>query len=310
MFGIHISKHAITGDYANIADAIDSVVSKYDLDACQIFTHGPKSRSKNKYDATTMRSIDKANIYVHSTYLTDGYWGAIETAMANGGRLSVTPSIKRYHKHIQEQLDATKEIGGIGLVIHITRKPIAVIKKGAELLATFINQPTSVILIFEFTAMRPGPHSYESAKQINALADALRPCKLNWKFCIDTSHLWATGLDVSNINIFTKWLHDLKCTDRIALIHLNASSKTTFGTGKDVHILPLAPEDDIWGSLLAKHKYTQLTAGDFANLKKSTLGLLLRWAKKNKITVLGEFKRGTVPQLEFAIAIVLHLLRS
>jgi endonuclease IV len=309
MFGVHISKHAITGDFVDIADAIDAVVSKYDLSACQIFTHGPKSRSKNKYDATAIRALDKANIYVHSTYLTDGYWGAVESAIARGGRPNITPAIKQYHKHIQDQLDATKEIGGVGLVIHVTRKPITIIKKGADLLAAAIDQPSSVVLIFEFTAMRPGEDSYESVKQINALADALRSCKLNWKFCIDTSHLWATGLDVSNITIFTKWLHGLKCANRIALIHLNASSKSTFGTGKDVHIVPFAPEDDIWGSKLSSHKFSQLTAGDFANIEKSTLGLLLRWAKKNKITVLGEFKRGTTHQLDFAIAVVKHLLR-
>lgn len=285
-FGIHISKQSLLGDYSTLESAVDDIVSKYDLNACQIFTHGPQSRNKNHYNAEALRAIsqDKAKIFVHSTYLTDGYWNAVDEMNSS--------KLKSNYKHIQDQLDATAEIGGAGLVIHITRKKIAVIKTGMKLLEKYVRQPDGVKIILEFKAMKPGPDcSYETALRLNALCEALRPNTLEWGFCIDTSHQWATGFHMENAKVVADWLRDIApSADKVALFHLNAANIDTFGVGKDVHIVPFSPQDSIWGK------------------NKESLGILLAWAKKNKVPIVSEFKRNSIQDVEFAIKTIQTIL--
>lgn len=300
-FGIHISKQSLMGDYGTIGDAIDHIVSEYDLGLCQIFTHGPKSREKTHYDADRIVALDKADIYVHSTYVTDGYWTAVEENMAH--------RLRGYYKHIQQQLNSTAEIGGRGLVIHITRTTIPIIVRGAKLIAAHVRVPTGVKIIFEFRAMKSGADcSYETPARINALAAALRPIKLDWNFCIDTSHLWSTGIDVSDVALMEKWFRDLKCADKIKLFHLNAANRDTYAVGQDVHIIPFAPEDDIWGGLIKTKHVDKLTTADIDKLRNSTLGIILRWAKKNNASIIGEWKRGSLEQMRLAIHAIKQLL--
>jgi endonuclease IV len=275
MFGIHISKQSILGNFNKLEDAVENITNKYNLKTCQIFTHGPQTRKKNNYNSEKLKKIKNVNIFVHSTYLTDGYWNAVERNAP-----------KRYFKHIQEQLDATDEIGGNGLVIHITRTTIPIIKKGLDLLYENIKQPKNVKILLEFRAMKPGNDcSYETAEKLNNLYYEIKNIKLNWGFCIDTSHMWATGVDMSNANIVKTWLKDIKCKNKIKLIHLNASSNDTFNLGKDVHIVPFTSEDNIWG-----------------DTNNDAFKILLSWIKKNKVPMIGEFKRGTKTQFEYAIS--------
>jgi endonuclease IV len=294
-FGIHISKHTILGDFKTLEDAIKKITSNYNLNICQVFTYGPQSRSKNHYDAELIKSLKK-KIYVHSTYLTDGYWGAVE-------KKSET-SLRGYYKHIQEQLDSTNEINGTGLVIHITRKKIPIIKEGMILLQKNIKQPKSVKIILEFRAMKSGGDcSYETAERLNELYNEIRNIKLDWGFCIDTSHMWATGVQMNDPKLISKWFKDIKCANKIALFHLNAAKNNTFGVGKDVHIIPLSKEDDIWGDLINNKSY------DIKKIKASSLGIIILWAKKHKVPIIGEFKRGTKSQYKFAIDIIKKIIK-
>ena len=309
-FGIHISKQTPFGDYKTLEDAIDSIVSKYDFNAYQMFTHGPQSRSKNKYDVGMISSLNKATAFVHSTYSTDGYWGAVDDDIKLNSKVTKA-KLQSYFKHIQDQLNATNEICGAGFIIHITRKPITILEAGMKLLHDNIKQPLNVKIILEFRAMKPSPDSsYETPKQINELASALRPIKLNWGFCLDTSHMWATGVPMGDPNIVNKWFDNITCGDKIALFHLNASSNDTFGKGKDVHIIPFAQHDDMWGQLTKAKKYDDLSNKDYTLIKRSALGFLLLWAKKNKVPIIGEFKRGTVTELQFAIDVIQSILEN
>jgi endonuclease IV len=294
-FGIHISKHTILGDFKTLESAVQTITDQYNLNTCQVFTYGPQSRSKNHYDGELLKSL-KTKIFVHSTYLTDGYWGAVENQSER--------SLNSYYKHIQEQLDSTYEIGGKGLVIHITRKKIPIIKEGMILLQKNIKQPKTVKLILEFRAMKPSTDcSYETANRLNALYNELRNIKLDWGFCIDTSHMWATGVQMNDAKLISKWFKDIKCGNKIVLFHLNAAKNNTFGVGKDIHIIPLSKEDDIWGDLITNKTY------DIKKIKASSLGIILLWAKKHKVPIIGEFKRGTKPQYKFAINIIQKILK-
>ena len=302
-FGIHISKDTVFGDYGTIGDAINHITSEYDLDLCQIFTHGPQTRTRTHYDAEHIRKLDKADIYVHATYITDGYWTAVEEK----GK----PRLRGYYKHIQDQLNSVAEIGGKGLVFHITRITIPMIISGANLIAKNVKQPHGVKIIFEFRAMKPGADcSYERAERVNELAAELSKVNIDWGFCIDTSHMWSTGVPMDKVAVVENWFRELKCANRIKLFHLNAANKNTFAVGQDVHVIPFAPDDDIWGPLTKTTDPAKLSDADFKKIQASTLGILLRWAKKHNVSIVGEWKRGSKEQFIFAIKIIKRLLHQ
>lgn len=291
MFGIHIKKHFELGNFHTLEDAVESIVSKYNLNTCQVFLYGPQNRRKNDYDEKSLLGLsEKTNIYVHSTYLTDNYWTAVEENNES--------KLHNAYKHIQDQLSATNNINGKGFVIHITRKPISVIVQGMELLEKNINQGSTKIIL-EFKAMKSSDNcSYEKIEKLNTLNKALSHIKLDWGFCIDTSHMWSTGVKMQDYDFIKNWFENIK-DNKIILIHLNAASNDTFGTGKDVHQVPFSKDDDIWGDLAKSIKKNNY---DF--IKLSSFGYILSWAKKNKIPIIGEFNRGS--NKEF-IAAIIHI---
>lgn len=283
MFGIHIKKDFELGKFASLDKSINNLVDKYAMDVCQVFLYGPQSRRKNDYDEKAIAKLGKnVSIFVHSTYITDGYWGAVSDNNAT--------KLKSHYKHIQDQLNATNNINGKGLVIHITRKPIDVIVAGMRLLENHINQH-AVKIILEFKAMKPSDSSYEKVDKVNELAAALSGINLDWGFCLDTSHMWSTGIEMQNQNVVAEWFGAIK-KDKVVLIHLNAASNDTFGVGRDIHQVPFSEGDDIWGDVSPK------------SIKSSSIGFILDWAKKNKVPLIGEFNRGTDKEFKDAIKVI------
>ena len=302
MFGIHISKQSGLGDYQFLEDAADDIVSKYNLNTCQIFLYGPQTRRKNNYNANELKKLsENTHIYVHSTYITDGYWSAAQ----DNNELK----LKGYYKHIQDQLTATEEIDGKGLVIHITRKSIDVLVLGMDLLQKNIKQNKAKIIL-EFRAMKPGKDcSYERPAQINKLCGKLKKNKLNWGLCIDTAHMWSSGIKMQDLQIIKNWFSELAFPEKISLFHLNSSKNNTFNAGKDVHIVPFAENDDIWGNITNAKIYNKLSNTDFKKIKNSSIGFFILWAKKNKVPIIGEFKRGKKSEFEFAISVCQAILK-
>lgn len=299
MFGIHISKQFGSITYRSLEEAVSTITTKYDMNTCQVFLYGPQNRSHNHYDVEKLKKISKTvNIYVHSTYMTDGYWSAVES--------NIDSKLQSYYKHIQDQLNSTDEINGKGLVIHITRKPISIIVRGMELLEKHIKQKQAKIIL-EFKAMRPDIEcSYERVEQVNKLCKELKAAvNLDWGICLDTSHMWATGVKMNDYDVVKKWFTNLKYASCIILIHLNAAENSTFGVGRDIHIVPLAHNDDIWGDIITKKVNTKMAC---KKINKSSLGFLVDWAKKNNTPIIGEFKRGKIDEFNFAIQVFQNML--
>lgn len=302
-FGIHINKSSELGTYTKLEDAATSLINQYNMTAIQIFTNGPQSMAYNKYDAETLNALSKdITIYVHSTYITDSFWNTIESNQIT--------KINKITNHIQNQLDAANEINAKGFIIHITRTPINTIIKGL----TYLNDniiPHNITIFLEFKAMRSHESdSYETANKLNNLYAAILDADISikWKFCLDTSHLWATGIDMADTKLMKHFFKSLKCTKYIGLIHLNAANKSTFNTGRDIHILPLSADDDIWGMLTDADEFANISKAEMSKIKKSTLGILIKWIKKNNIDIIGEFKRGTLNQYKLSIQTIQYLL--
>lgn len=304
MYGIHIK---IAPDFNNkkyetLEDAIKTTLDVFQFKAIQIFTHGPRHKYRNKYNATKIRNLTKENkvkLFIHAPYIpTDGIWNAL-----SGDDLS---KHTKYINHLQELVDAADEINALGIVIHITKQPANIIKKVMLYIQSKIVNPKNIMIILEMKAMKPDPTmSYETAEKSNRLCASLNDLKMSWGLCIDTSHLWACGVDMSDKKLIIKWLDDFTFPHKIALIHLNAASDDTFGKGKDTHIIPFSDDDDIWGSLTKNKKdYDDITNKEWNNIKKSSFNVLMEFIKKHNIPFVCEMNRGKEFEMVYFIDIL------
>lgn len=256
MLGIHVSK----GKNKSMAAAIRAAVNAFAIDSVQIFTHGPSHSRKNEYGPLPR---DVA-IYVHGAYLWSG---------------------KITDKLIESELVEAEKVGAAGFVIHINDLPPEELTRivVARVVPIYQRVGCTVPLLFEMPAKKPrkGAPNYATAADLKALTSELAAAlPIAWGLCIDTSHVWAGGVVPS-----VEWFDQLG-TDHVKLIHLNANLIKNFGTGKDLHIIPLGKGDAIWGAASSLHR-------------------LIRFFAAKKIPLLIEANRGTDAEL----AECLHQIR-
>lgn len=286
MFGLHVSKtdKMVPKAFKTYDLAIQSSIEQYGIEAAQIFTHGPQVPRKNKVNIAT-----KIPLYAHSCYVAVGVW-------SNPGKW----------KHlIKSELEAAATIGALGLVVHLgPSSPTEVASVCRDMLTEF-NIPIPIIL--ETPSKKPGANHYAYPDLLNELNELI-PKELNWGICIDTAHLWASGVDCSTANAMNKWLSDAP-SNKVLLIHLNAGLADSFRTGKDLHIIPFSEEDGIWldkcGPSLRKAfdgssiKKSKVSEADKKLLNESGFAAIVQFAKKNNVPCIGEVNRGSVPDVLF-----------
>ena len=116
----------------------------------------------------------------------------------------------------------------------------------------------------------------------------------NLKVCIDTAHLWGSGVNISSYQDAKNWLHEL---DTLApnvkndiVLHLNDSTRK-LGCGNDKHA-PLF-YGDIWGAFKD-------------DKKQSGAYCFIQYAIKNKIYMILE--RPDKEMIQFDIPVMKELL--
>lgn len=298
--GVHVAKFSKVlpephNDRKEMIDAIRIDTTQLELKACQIFTHGPKDRNPNRMDYKAVKAYcekNDINLYVHTAYVTTSIWND----------LSDSNNLKDSHynnlKFIVDQFKAADTLAAKGIVLHTPKKSPT---ETVEILKTVVPQieKFKTPLIFEMTSIKSDPElSYDTPEKINRLCDMLMAeFKYdNWGWCVDTAHLWGAGIDVTNPKIMTKWFKGLKYPERILLIHLNGSSFDTFGKGVDVHKAVFAVDDHIW------NKDSNISNGfDAKKIKKSSLSVLAKFAKKNKIDCICEINRGAFEEIKYSV---------
>lgn len=287
MFGFHvkIKPDFNNKNYKTLENAIVNTYKEYPfINSIQIFTHGPRHKYKNKYNPLEIKQFinkNKIALYVHSPYIpTDGIWTGL------------LKNETKYLNHLQELVDSANEINARGLVIHITKQLPETILKVMTIIQKKIKNLSNLILILEMKAMKPHPlMSYETPEKCNNLCNILKNIKIKWGLCIDFSHIWACGINISDKNIIKKWFNIFKYHNKIKLFHLNSASYNTYSRGKDIHIIPFSKYDNIWN-----------------NVKNSSFELIIKYAKKNKIPLISEVNRGTQKELEYFLNILNKLL--
>ena len=225
MLGRHVKK----GDFDHLDEALDAA-SKYT--AFQIYTHGPHNRKKNNInEVEIVRATRGKPLFVHSTYLSSP-WKGNAAAIA----------------HIRDQVATCAAIDAAGLVLHLPKDHHSVVVQQMIVLDR-IPQVASgkVKLILEMTSVKASPNTYETPEKLNALITALNTAGVrNYGICVDTSHIWAAGVNVSKYEPTKRWFAAV--LPHIALIHLNGT-EIDLGGGKDTHIIPFTAKDKIWHNI-------------------------------------------------------------
>ena len=250
LLGIHVSKNCkISKDKSKtISEAIIRDVEKYGINCVQIFTHGPQNFKENNLDYEEIKKCcNDINIYSHSAYLSVGIWNI------------KSKEDKTQINLLKAQLMAIKKCGGNKVVLHISKKSPEVISNIMNIIKPIMKQ-TKTKLLLEMIASKADKNlTYETPEKINNLIEQIskltndKPNKSNWYgFCIDTAHIYTSGVDISTYEKMQTWFENLKYPHMIDMIHLNGSY-SIMGSGKDKHCIPLIDDDKIWGKIEPKN---------------------------------------------------------
>lgn len=249
MLGIHVKKVSSVleppnRDRKTIAEAIEVDCSVLGLDSVQVFSHGPRNHNRN-FSEKDMRDIRKLSkkvcVSVHSSYPSVAIWKL--THVNKGSVVS-----KRIINHIRDQLECCVKMGAVGLVVHISRKTIDVIREAMEVVEPVIKEIGVPIWLEMISSRAHEDLTYETPKKINRLVKALENIDPNvWGLCVDTAHVWGSGTDISTYVQMEAWFTDLSCSARkkISIFHLNGSS-SDMGSGKDKHEIAFCDSDQIY----------------------------------------------------------------
>lgn len=247
--GVHVGKYSAKKTlHENILESFDL----YSTDCCQIFTHGPKSKSKNKINESELSKIKK--IYVHSSYVIN--WD---------------------DESMYSEFHTVNDIGAEGLVLHIPKKNAKTVADYTLKFVEYIRKNgLKCLLLLEMKAVTAHEtDSYESVDKINNLIHELEERKISEseaKICPDTAHIYAGRADIFSYENAKKYLEKLE-PKWIGLIHLNGNAYDSSKRAGDKHVIPFSEDDYIWG----EYSY-----------KDSGCRAFIEYAKKNNIDIILE----------------------
>ena len=262
MIGLHVSKTRLTVD--TIEKAIYTIHKDYPrTNAYQIFVYGPQSYSAvNIGDEKKMMRYCKKNdirLVVHASYLVQGYW-------KYGG--------KKYLNHMFDHFDICEDIDA-DLVIHLPND--------INHLRNLRNFHFKKSILFE------NPPGID-LDQILDMYKYIMRYRFSWGICLDTVHLWASGVNMTTKGNVRDMLDRMGSILRrkIKLIHFNGAL-STFGSPHDIHAIAMSRDDLIWGKDSSGARY------------------LMRYAKKNGISMICEINRGDMSDFNMLLDVFASL---
>ena len=228
----HADPHASITAHIRAARAEAEAECGIHISAVQIFVSNPRqlSLSLEPGAAAELRDYIRESgvaVFAHSSYV------AAPFAEPPAGDAAVA--------FIHRELAICADAGICGLVIHLPKLPLD------EMLAriTELTHPAcaKVMIYLETPAVCPGNAHYETGPKLVQLYRGLRKidpdCSM-FGICIDTAHLWTSGIDISSLEQAMEWLDGL---DGIAefnsdapriMFHANDSLRK-LGQGPDAH---------------------------------------------------------------------------
>ena len=302
--GVHISKVSsiLKNPYKNRKSLLDAIRIECDqlkINTCQIFVQGPKNGKMSNIDEINIKKYcteGKINLYVHSSYITVGCWNI-------NNQNKFDKKSQYFINLIEKQLDVCDAINSNGFVIHLSKKTPEQIIETLKILFPFIKKYKTPILL-EQPAKKPDINmTYESPEKINYMTELIikELPNLYFGWCLDTCHLWSGGIELNKSNIIKKYFLDFKYPKYIKLFHLNGGNIKIFNTGVDKHDVILSKDDNIFSNSVHK-------IGDINKSKKTNLGILIKFAKKNNIDTILEVNTGNFTDVDHAIDTIKTLI--
>jgi endonuclease IV len=259
--GNHVNKISGKSMSFSINEAVKHIKEgcNYDMNTIAIFVAGPYSHNitikEDDYENIKKTNMD---IYVHNSYIANPW--------------------KNDHKAInaiQTQLKICGKIGAKGFIIHLPKDDIDNIIK---ILPKLYNPLISTKIYLEIPALKPINSQFHKTFVLNELFKRIKeeidPDELHFGLCIDTAHLWSSGLDISMYKNTETWLHELNLNPSNIIIHCNDNDKL-LGHAPDIH--QTLTHGKIWNS------YKN-------NLEESGLFAFLIFAKLYNIPIIFERK--------------------
>jgi endonuclease IV len=270
-----------------LLDAIKIDKEQLGIHTSQIFIQGPQNYHMSEIDEIKIKDYcaeNKMNLYVHSSYLTVGCWKVTKD------NINEKKSINAI-KCIVDQLKVCDKLNSKGFVVHLSKKTPEQIINSLKIIYPIIKKYKTPFLFEQPAKKADGNLTYETFEKMNNLNNLvkIRFPNFNFGWCVDTCHLWSSGVEINKKNIMSKLISNI---DNIKLFHLNGGSDDIFNTGKDKHIIPFSGDDAIFKNSIKKT--VEIT-------KKTNLGVITNYSKKNNIDLILEVNRGELKDLKFAI---------
>jgi len=243
----------LIGGHVSIAGGLDKAISRGEaqgFEVIQTFASSPRSFSAINYTPEQINAFNKAfresktvkQLFFHSIYLIN---------LASDKKSLVDLSIKV----LIDYLRFGEKVNCSGTVFHLGSSKDLKFEDVKEQVILAIKQilkssPDNQWLIMEFAA-GSGHIIGDSLEEMAYLFNRVNSKKL--KVCIDTQHLWASGVNVADKHKFAIWLKQLDQQigiENMVCAHMN-DSKSPLGSRLDRH-------ENIGMGLIGKEGFTNI----------------------------------------------------
>lgn len=228
----------------------------YDVNFFQIFISGPQKLKLllsddeivelkefiNKPTRLDSPDIDKIHVIAHSAFAAYPWTGMPYPAI-----------------FIKKELKVCKRAGLHGLVVHLGKQDIPEVMQNI----TNLMIKNCPLIYLETPSLKPDNSHYVKPKDIGLLFKSIKkidPQFRHFGLCIDTAHLWTSGINIQSYESAEIWLDEMMkqgIPPKNIIIHLN-DSKTPMGSGIDQHEMLM--EGMIWKSYIDSPKASGLYA--------------------------------------------------
>lgn len=225
LIGLHVDRNYLKKKGATIEQHIEEAKKKLaipNLKIAQIFL-GPPRTFKISVTEAGEKSLKE---YIKTTGMTI-------VAHARYFCVPFSSEVKEGIRHfMQREWQLAKRCGIKGIVLHLYRYSKELVTE--RLIALKLDPDVKIIL--ETPAISPDRAIYDTPKALYELYVMAKKAGLNVGICIDTAHLFVSGVNLRNKSVMNQYMQDL--TKYIPaddlLIHLNDSA-AKLGSGKDRH---------------------------------------------------------------------------
>jgi endonuclease IV len=225
LIGFHCDRSYLKKKGATIEQHIEAAKKKLaisNLKVVQIFT-GPPQNFTFSINEEGEKSLKE---YINKTGMT---------IIAHGRYFEVpfSTQVKPGILHFMQREWKLAERSGIkGIVLHLYRYPKEIVTE--KLVDLKLNPKVKIIL--ETPAISPDKAIYDNPKALCELYTMTKKAGLNTGICIDTCHLYVSGVNLANEGVMNEFMSNLVkyIPSEDLLIHLNDSA-APLGSGKDRH---------------------------------------------------------------------------